>query len=432
MTASFQSVCRLCGGESLSPAFTLDYDNAWVWCGDGTEGSGCGLLQRAVVAERSACAPMHPISWTEEYRLKDVVASALEMMSTREGIALDIGCGAGHLASSYPRWITPVGVDVRLPAKGKTDWGVGIDTPFLSEETQASLRNISRSGFDIITAVGYLEGEKDPQAFLASCKELMADDGILVLETPYAALALTRTLTSPFHAGANAIYSFTSLEKATRAAGFRIVRGTMTERAGGSLRLTLVHDAYHGHDYAPWLERLAQLWDEETALALHGRQALHAYNERLRARLRDIAALKAAMTRADEHAYVVGTCPSTYAMLSAADFGYDVISAHIGVEARGGFPEVISEEQAREAPPDVLIAPSWRRRECLETWYTEIMNGMELVFFEPELVVVTADNYAAELGRALAMTDGPGSVETLRAALAAMRGPGLRLVSQTA
>lgn len=438
MTSPFQSVCRLCGADALAPAFTFDYDNAWVRCGDGDHGrgdeaGGCGLIQRAVTGHRSRKTPLTPVAWTEQYRLKDVVGSALEMMSTREGLALDVGCGAGHLASAYPRWITPIGVDVRLPETGKTDWGVGINTPFLDEVTQNSLRTVCKEdGFDIITAVGYLEGENDPRTFFAAAKSLLARDGILIVETPYAALALTRTLTSPFHAGANALYSLSALEKATRAAGLRTVRGSMTERAGGSIRLTFVHEDYTGHDYGPWMDRLAQLWDEEMSLSLGTRQAIHAFNERQRSRLRDVAALKAAMIRAGEHAYVLGTCPATYAMLTAVDFGYDVVSAHIGHEPRGGFPEVIDEKSAREAPPDILIAPSWCRRESLESWYNEIMNGMQLVFFEPELVVVTAENYAAELGRALAMTDGPGSVDTLRAALAAMRGPSLRIVSRTA
>ena len=136
------------------------------------------------------------------------------------------------------------------------------------------------------------------------------------------------------------------------------------------------------------------------------------------------------MLRAQEHAYVVGTCARTFAALMAGDLDYGVISAHIGTVPRDGFPEVITEVDARQALPDVIIAPAWRRRESLETWHDAVMAGVRLVFLEPEFLIIDRHNYAAELGRALAVTDGPGSVDTLRAALTAMRGSGLKLVAQ--
>lgn len=431
MTAEFQSVCRLCGGEHLSPAFTLDHENAWVFCGTQDGSDGCGLIQRATVGPQEMTGSVGSMSWTEQYRLRDVVSSVLEMISTRDGSALDLGCGEGSLLSGYPRWISPVGLDARLAEDGAMDWGQGVSGDLLDIRACGQLNALAPGGYDVITAIGYLETRNDPQEVFRAVKNLLSEDGVFVVETPYAALSLTRTLTSPFHVGANALWSMATLQHLATLSGLRIVRGTMTERAAGSLRLYMVHDDYRGHDYGPWLEQLARLWDEETALSLSGRQACHAYSMRLAQRHRDIAALKDQMLRTDEHAYVIGTCSATFAVLMAADFGYDVISAHVGPVAREGFPEVITEDMAREAPPDVLIAPAWRRRESLERWYDQIMAGMRLVFLEPELLVVDQENYAAELGRALAVTDGPGSVETLRAALAAMRGPGLRLVSMT-
>lgn len=134
--------------------------------------------------------------------------------------------------------------------------------------------------------------------------------------------------------------------------------------------------------------------------------------------------------RAQESALVLGTGPRVVGMMAASGLDYDVISAHIGDVYRGGFPEVITPEMAQEAPADVLIVPPWRRREALENWHDAIMAGMRLVFVEPEFLVIDADNYATELGRALAVTDGPGSVATLRAALSAMGGPVLSVVDR--
>ncbi|MEM6649011.1 MAG: methyltransferase domain-containing protein [Pseudomonadota bacterium] len=430
MATSFLSTCRACGSQHLTPAFTLTGENAWVFCGDASGEGGCGLLQRATTGEEGYQHVPQSLSWTEQYRLRSVVAGALEMVTTRDGKALDIHCGTGTLLSAYPRWITPVGVDARLSETGSQDWGVGIAADFLSQNAGKALTKIADEGFDIITSIGSLEQAEEPVVYLERVKTLLAKDGVFVLETPYAALALTRTLTSPFHRDAKGVYSLATLEYLASQVGLRIIRGSMTEMAGGSIRVYMTHKDYRGHDYGPWFEMLARLWDEENSLCLRGRQAYNAFQMRLAGRSMDIAALKASMVRNDEHAYVIGTCSRTVAALQAGDLDYDVISAHIGDVARPGFPEIITEPMAREAPPDVLIAPTWRRRETLEGWHDQIMAGTRVVFIEPEVLVVDAENYPHELGRALAVTDGPGSVETLKAALAAMRGPRLSVVSQ--
>lgn len=431
MANPFQSACRLCGGTHLTPAFTLEQQNAWVFCGDASGDGGCGLLQRGTVSPDDPRGPVPLLSWTEQHRRRSVVAGALEMMSTRQGFALDIGCGDGSLLAAFPRWITPVGVDTRMPTTGAKDWGIGLHTPFLSDDTQEALDEIAEHGFDIVTAIGFLETSNEPGKVLSRIKDNLAADGIAVIETSYAALALTRTLASPFNSDSRTVWSLATIEHVARAAGLRIVRGQMTERAAGSIRLYMVHEGYQGQDYQPWLDMLARLWDEEAALSLRGRQAYDAYAARLETRLVDIAQVRDEMILADEHAYILGTCAATFALMSAADLGYDVISAHVGDRPSDGFPEIITHEDAAAAPPDVLIAPAWRRRESLEQWYDQIMGGMRLMFLEPELLIVDRHNYAAELGRALAVTDGPGSVETLRAALTAMRGPGLRLVADS-
>lgn len=430
MTATFLSACRACGGTHLTPAFTLSGDNAWVFCGEANGDEGCGLLQRATFGDAPIRKAPGALSWTEQYRLHGVVAGALEMVTTRDGKALDIGCGNGALLASYPRWITPVGVDERLSHTGAMEWGTAIANDFLDDTCQDMLSGLAGNGFDIITSIGSMERVDDPTSCLHHIKALLARDGVFVLETPYAALALTRTLTSTFHRQAKAIYTLSTLESLAQSVGLRIVRGSMTEMSGGSIRLYLTHDEYRGHDYGPWFDLLARLWDEESALALRGRQAYNAFQTRLQRRAMDIAAIKAQMRRAHEHAYVIGTDSRTFAALAAGGLDYDVISAHIDATPRDGFPEVITEEVARQCPPDVLIAPSWRRRETLETWHDEVMSGMRIMFLEPEVDVVDSSNYALELGRALAITDGPGSVETLRAALSAMRGPHLQLVER--
>lgn len=422
------SYCRACHGTTLTHAFEIGDGARWVFCGDHEGRGGCGLLQRADVYEERPAPIATGQSWTDEHRLKAAAHQTLEMLTTRDGTALDIGCGSGTLAKAYPRWIVPIGLDPTLPETGPQDWGVGIKEDFLSAEGQAALRRMGVKKFDIITAISVLGEIDDPLAFFLRAKNWLAKDGILVLETPYAALALTRTLCGTFNPRSEVVYTLAVLQRIAQATGFSIVRGCMTETQGGSLRLFLTHDDYHGHDYAPWREQLARLWDEENALSLSGSAAYRAFEMRADRRTADVYEFSASLARHDLHAYLLGTGPRMEMILESSGFDTDVITAAIGQPQVATPFEVISEEEARHTAPDVLIADGAYKREVLENWHQFVMDGGRIVFLEPELLIVDGTNYPKELGRTLAVADGPGSVDTLRAALSAMRGPGHLMV----
>ncbi|NNU15566.1 methyltransferase domain-containing protein [Parvularcula sp. ZS-1/3] len=423
------SFCRACHGTTLTHAFEVGDAVRWVICGDHEGRSGCGLLQRAeVYEERPAPLPMEA-SWTDEFRLKSAAHQTLEMLTTRDGTALDIGCGSGTLARSYPRWIVPIGLDPSLPETGPQDWGVGIKEDFVSADGQNALKKMGVKKFDIITAISVLGDMEDPLAFFLRAKNWLSKDGVMVVETPYAALALTRTLAGTFHQRAEACYTLAVLQRIAQATGFSIVRGCMTETQGGSLRLFMTHDDYHGHDYAPWREQLARLWDEENALSLVGTAAYRTFEMRADRRTAEVYAFSEALGRHGLYAHLLGTGPRMQMILDASGFDTDVIQAAIGEPQVASPFEVISEEEARQTPPDVLIADGAYKREVLEGWHQFVMEGGRIAFLEPDLLIVDGQNYPKELGRTLAVTDGPGSVDTLRAALSAMRSPAQLVVT---
>jgi 2-polyprenyl-3-methyl-5-hydroxy-6-metoxy-1,4-benzoquinol methylase len=417
------SYCRACHGTTLTHAFEIAEGSSWVVCGDENGRSGCGLLQRADIHDdRPPALPMEP-NWTDEHRMKAASHQVLEMLTTREGTALDIGCSSGTLAKAYPRWIVPIGLDPSLPMTGPQDWGVGIAEEFASAEGQAALKKMGVKKFDIITAVSVLGELEDPLAFFLRAKSWLAKDGVMVVETPYAALALTRTLSSVFHQRAEAVYTLAVLQRIAQATGFSIVRGCMTETSGGSIRLFLTHDDYTGHDYAPWREQLARLWDEEASLSLVGSAAYRAFQMRIERRSAQIYDFASALAAHNTLIYVHGTGPRTEMMLEANGIDRGLIAGAIGSANVATCFDVMSEDEAKHTAPDVLIGDGAYKREILEGWHQFVMDGGRIVFLEPEFSIVDGTNYARELGRTLAVTDGPGSVETLRAALSAMRGP---------
>lgn len=433
--------CRGCGSKALTPAFNLGGDAAYVFCDGEKDATACGLLQRAVSPQKdNADLTATPISRTHRHRLRGVVTEAMSMISTRDGLSLDIGCGDGTLMSFYPRWIEAFAVDKIAPDERAKDWGKAVHGSFPEKEITKKLKGfVGARKFDVITCVSAFQESEDPTAFLAGVKNHLADDGVFVLETAYASLGLVRNGVGMFNDNALCVHTLTTIERIARLNGLKIVRGTMTETDGGALRLFLTHNAYVGHDYVPWLEGLARLWDEEMSLALTSRATYQAFAHRIDINRMAVESYIEEMRQYGEHAHIIGDTSDMSALMNCFEISSDVVSFIVSrhedrigssVEMEDGSRiEIISEEDSQHALPDIYIAPNHLRREVLEHWREAIFNGCRVVFLTPDIEIIDSDNYGTELGKCLAVTEGPGSLETLKAVLSTVRRPRLVAVS---
>ncbi|WP_306250907.1 methyltransferase domain-containing protein [Parvularcula sp. IMCC14364] len=441
MTGKLVTRCRACGSKSLSPAFSLGDGRDYVFCDPDKDVTACGLLQQATMTQRDDNAVCEGVSRSHRHRLRAAVSEAMEMVTTRDGLALDIGCGDGTLTSFYPRWIEAVSVDVVTPVEGASDWAKVVTGAFPEKPALSAIRkHAGNRKFDIITAISVLGEQSAPGQFLLAIREQLVDDGIAIVETTYASLALMRNHVDAFHEQAEAVYTLTNLEAEVRKAGLKIVRGAMTETNGGSIRLFLAHDGYAGHDYVPWLEQLARLWDEESVLNLANRATFQAFIQRVERNKSEMADILDNMERYNLHAHVIGADTAMRALLDTYGINGNHVSFVIGrgpdegrtprnLPVGDGFVEVVAEEDVRLAQPDYLFGCASQRREILEHWRDAIFNGVKVVFLTPEVEIIDDRNYGAELGKALAVTDGPGSVDTLKAVLSTVRRPRLVAVN---
>lgn len=434
--------CRACGSKALSPAFSLPglgaptqglgrraSDLEFVYCDQMRDVRACGLLQSAHIGVEPMVAdePSGRYSSVRNH-LRQMATEALELISGRDCAALDIGCGDGTLLSFYPRWVERFGVDPSEHVEQIGDWAWTAKAAFPSAELD---RAFGGKKFDIVTAASVLERLEEPRDFLARVKALLAADGVFVLETLYAPMTLTRTSIEAVAGGAVGIYALGVLERLIRDSGLKIFRGLLSDKNGGSLRLFITHADIEDHDFDPWYERLARLWDEENALSLRSAAPYQAFERRALDARANFRKLLSDMAGRGECAHVLGTGPASAAIVALAGAEARAIAYAIGrppAPKFSGLP-VISETDSRAAEPDYLIAPATLKREMLERWRESIMLGARLIVATPEPHVITAHNYAPELAKTLAAGDSAGGVETLRAILGASGAP--RLVAQT-
>lgn len=433
------SHCRACGSKSLTPAFRIAGpgrpgafamrrdDVEFVYCDPMRDAHACGLLQSAHANEAAAARaePSGRYAATRNH-LRQLATEALELISGRDCAALDIGCSDGTLLSFYPRWVDRYGVDPADVVEQIGAWAWTAKSAFPSADLD---RAFGAKKFDIITASSVIEQLDEPAAFFARAKSLLADDGVFALDTLYAPIALTRTAVEAFASGVACVYSLGVLERLVRDQGLKIFRGALIDKDGGAIRLFMTHAGVDDHDFDPWYERLARLWDEENALALRAQQPYQAFERRAGETIAAFQELMEAMARRGECAHVLGTGPTSAAIVALAGQDRTVIRAAVGAGSPGerafSLP-VISETDSRAAEPDALIAPASLKREMLERWRESILLGARMIVISPTPHVVTNANYAAELAKTLSAGDGGGGgVETLRAILGAAGAPRL-------
>ncbi len=436
----------MCGSSALTPALSLE--NAattlrvgrrsssadFVLCDASRDAFACGLLQRSA-HERRAGPERAPSGAYRTVRahLRCAATEALEIISGRDCAALDIGCNDGTLLSYYPRWVERVGVDANIKATPVGSWATTIEGAFPDTDV---MRALGERKFDVVTAISVLERMADPTGFVSALKSILADDGVAVIETLYAPMALAGTQVEGLAAGGEAVYSLSVLERLARDGGLKIFRGALTDKEGGSIRLFLTHTDNHDYDFDPWFDRLARLWDEENALALRALQPYQAFEERARAGRAAFAQLLDDLAARGRKAYLLSTGPAAVALYRWAGAAAGVIEAAICEGATAprarlceNGPAIICEGAARALEPDYLIAPAPLKREMLERWREPLMLGAAMIIAGPEPQLVDASNYSAVYGKALAGGDHAGGVETLRAILTAAGGP--RLIAET-
>lgn len=167
--------------------------------------------------------------------LEDVVKSTLRRYpdSDKKSLrVLDIGANDGSMLSMFPDNYYTVGFDPALnladEARGRCDLFVN---DYFSPEMIPGMK------FDIITAIAMFYDLNNPRAFLEDVKEIIADDGIFVLQmTDLASMVEANAFDNICHEHL-CYYSLADLLRLLGAAGFSIFDVGYNDVNGGSIRV---------------------------------------------------------------------------------------------------------------------------------------------------------------------------------------------------
>ncbi len=407
------NACRICGNrelltildlaeQALTGVFPLTREEPdlvapleLVKCSPG----GCGLVQLRHDADMA-------LMYGERYgyrssirpfmvnHLETKVREVSSLVDVGPGdLVLDIGSNDATLLRHYPEdGRQLVGCDPsaeKFRARYPADAELIVD--FFSAE--AFRRRLGDRRARIVTSIAMFYDLSDPIAFMKDVREVLADDGVWMMEHSYLPSMLDTNCYDNICHEHLEFYALRQIEYMAERAGLKVLSAKVVDVYGGSLCTVLARDtSTRPADEAG----LAKLRAKETEAKLDTMVPFDAFGERI-ARHRDelrefLDASKAAgKLTLGYGASTKGNVVLQYCGITEDDLP---VIGEVNAEKHGCFTPgtkipIVSEEAAKAQQPDQLLVLPWIYRDgFIEREREYLAGGGKLVFALPEFEIV--------------------------------------------
>jgi SAM-dependent methyltransferase len=327
--------------------------------------------------------------------LADISRRAGEFAGLARGDSVvDIGCNDGTLLRSYAvEGIRRIGFEPAENLAAENE--VGTDRVV---HDFFSACQVVDERFQVVTSIAMFYDLEDPNAFVSDIAQVLARDGVWVIEMHYLPLTLERNAFDAVCHEHLEYYSLASLEPLLARHGLEVIDAETNEVNGGSVRVYVAHrGASLGKAHAG-RERVEALRSKERALGLGKLETYAAFGERVRTigqRLNDWLASERA---AGKEIAVYGASTKGNTLLQV--FGIDRSVVRSAAERNpekwgkytvGTWIPIVSEEEARAYADDFLVLPWHFLKEMCERERDFLGRGGQLLAPLPEPCVVDAE-----------------------------------------
>ncbi len=406
------SACRVCGNRDLVSILHVgEQALTGVFPGSVEEAVSVGPLELVMCSGVEACGLVqlrHSFSPEEMYgenygyrsglnpsmvsHLREKVRRVESYGLLRSGdLVLDIGSNDGTTLSLYQdRDLTLVGFDPTANKfAGFYPPGVVAVADFFSSD--GFLERFAGRKAKVITSFSMFYDLEDPQAFVREIAEVLADDGIWVLEQSYMPRMLeTNSYDTVCHEHLE-YYALTQIDWILRRCGLQLVDVECNTVNGGSFSVTVQKEG----GSLPVADSVQAMLTEEAAMGLDREATYHAFRERVVA---SRGALLDFLERARaEGKRVIGLGASTKGnvILQYCGIGTELIEAigevnpdKFGSVTPGTHIPIVDERELLASNPDYALVLPWHFRSFFEG--EPRYDRVSLVFPLPVLEVRTA------------------------------------------
>lgn len=269
---------------------------------------------------------------------------------------LDIACNDGTLLSNVPKSIHRTGID---PLRQFAPEAMGSADVVLSDFF--SPEYFAPRTFDVITSVSMFYDLDDPNEFVAGVKEVLADDGIWVIQQNYALDLLRKNAIDNVCHEHVTYFSVRSMAELLGQHGLEINDVAYSDVNGGCFR-TLVTRA----GKRPVRPSVKQALENEASAGLGDREILATWAASVARELEHTRKFVESLANEGLETWVYGASTRGGTILQMLKLGPEQLRyaverqpAKVGkVMAATGIP-IISEEQMRADPPAALLVGPW-------------------------------------------------------------------------
>ncbi|KAF0110510.1 MAG: NDP-hexose 3-C-methyltransferase TylCIII, partial [Chloroflexi bacterium] len=406
--------CRICGGVDLTPIINLGSQTLTgifprtkdqkitsgplelVRCNDETNQSACGLLQLH-----------HSYDLDEMYGQNYGYRSGLNqsMMTHLQGIVrniesladlkkdefiLDIGSNDGSLLSFYTesKGLNLVGIDP-TGVKFKEYYQARIyliPTFFSAAEIK---KNFGSRKMKVVTSISMFYDLESPLQFMREICDVLADDGIWVLEQSYMPTMLNVTAYDTICHEHLEYYGLKQIKWMADRVDLKIISINLNDTNGGSFCIAL---AKKTSNYAEAEHEMKEIFSNELEMGLQTDSPYREFTKRVGSHKQELVEYFAEISRRGQK--ILGYGASTkgnvilqYCGLSKQELPFiaEVNPDKFGCFTPGTLIPIISEKEAREMKPDYFFVLPWHfRKGIIEREKKFLERGGKLVFPLPE------------------------------------------------
>ena len=416
--------CRVCGNAQLDTVFNIGAQHLQgsfvmqgmalpsrekipmelLRCDTASQAGACGLVQ---LRHQVSPSVLYANYWytsgttaTMSDHLQGIAATAIEHTNFVESRVLDIGCNDGTLLANYSANIEKWGIDPSDIASTVPDSVELVQDVFPSAQLRSRL---GERTFDVVTSIAMYYDLSDPVEFAREVKQLLADDGIWIVEMSYLPMMLSmNSLDTICHEHVE-YYSLAVFDHIAEKVGMRIVDAQLNAINGGSIQLLLCKvGSDRGDEPAP---ALATLREYESRIGLDTSRPLLDFVHRVAQQRQEMIDLVQAIHNRGETIHVYGASTKGNVLIQWYGFDHQQLPfaadrdpKKVGARTVGTDIAIISEADSRAMQPDYYLALPWHfRREFLEREKDTILAGTRMIFPLPELLVVDNNNYDTAL-----------------------------------
>jgi SAM-dependent methyltransferase len=386
MNVTVRQTCRLCGSRSLTPivdlggqmlasAFASKENQSvlptrkvpleLVRCNPMLDENACGLVQ---LRHTFPADIMYADYWyvsgvnqTMRDALADITASAMRFVSVAKGdVALDIGCNDGTLLRSYKDpGLERVGFDPAKNFLGAQDEGFQRINDYFNKASYVAALGTRKA--KIVTSIAMFYDLEDPVSFTKDVHDVMADDGIWILQMADLPTMLRHNMFDNICHEHLIYYHLAPMEFLLKRCGMKLVDIEFNAINGSSYRF-YIRKAEGPAPGPDAVKRIAKARFEEFNMALDTDAPYQKFKENIERNRNDLLFFINQERAKGKTIFVYGASTKGNVLLQYCDLNEQIVPFAAERNPRkwdtrtlGSNIPIISEEKARAMNPDYFL-----------------------------------------------------------------------------